>query len=264
VTGPQLWASGEAYEPYVGRWSRLVAERFVDWVAVPAGRSWLDVGCGTGALTTTIVERASPRSVLGVDPSERFVSYATERVPSPAAFAIGDAEQLPVEDDSFDAVVSGLVLNFVPDPAQGLDEMTRAAVPGGVVAVYVWDYGDNMQLMRAFWDAARELDAAAAELDEAARFRICKPAPLLALARDAGLRDPDVVPIDVDTVFRDFDDYWSPFLGGHAPAPAYAMSLRPAERERLRERIRSRLPAEVDGTIRLVARAWALRATAPS
>jgi SAM-dependent methyltransferase len=259
VPESRLWASGDAYEPFVGRWSRLVAVRFLDWLDVPDGASWLDVGCGTGALTEAIVERTSPSAVLGVDPSERFVSYARERVPDPAEFAIGGAEQLPVEDRSFDAVVSGLVLNFVPDPARGLAEMVRAAKPGGLVAAYVWDYGDKMQLMRHFWDAAGELSDAAREHDEAARFPICKPGPLRALAHDAGLLDADLVPIDVDTVFRDFDDYWSPFLGGGAPAPAYAMSLTPAEREQLRERIRSRLRDEPDGSIRLIARAWALK-----
>jgi SAM-dependent methyltransferase len=259
VTESQLWASGDAYEPYVGRWSRHVAHRFVDWLGLPAGRAWLDVGCGTGALSETIAKRASPRFVLGIDPSDAFVSYARARVPGPVEFAVGQAEELPVSNRSFEAVVSGLVLNFLPDPGRGLGEMVRATAPGGLVAAYVWDYAGHMQLMRFFWDAAVELDDAAAELDEGARFAICKPEPLLSLASEAGLVDPEVSPIDVQTVFRDFDDYWSPLLGGQAPAPDYAMSLEDEARARLRDLIQARLPIRRDGTIHLVARAWALK-----
>src|SRR5439155_6665956 len=182
----QLWASGDAYEPYVGRWSRLVAGPFVDWLDVPAGRAWLDVGCGTGALTETIAERASPRQVVGVDPSAAFIAYARAHAPSPAEFVVGNAEALPVSDRSFDAVVAGLVLNFLTDPGQGIAEMARATVPGGLVAAYVWDYAGEMQLIRFFWDAAVELDDAATQLDEGVRFSICKPEPLLSVAREAG------------------------------------------------------------------------------
>jgi SAM-dependent methyltransferase len=254
----RLWASGESYDPYIGRWSRLVAARFLDWLEVPADRTWLDVGCGTGALTATIAERAAPRSVLGVDPSDAFVSHA-RRLLREVEFLVGQAEELPVSDRSFDAVVSGLVLNFLPEPGRGVSEMVRATAPGGVVAAYVWDYADRMQLIRFFWDAAVELDDGAATLDEGARFEVCAPEPLLSLARDAGVEHPAVSPIEVATVFEDFDDYWTPFLGAQGPAPAYAMSLDDDARARLRERIRSRLPIRSDGTIPLVARAWALR-----
>jgi SAM-dependent methyltransferase len=122
-------------------------------------------------------------------------------------------------------VVSGLVLNFVPDPALAAREMTRVARPGGRVAAYVWDYAGRMELIRHFWDAAAALDPAAAELDEGRRFGLCQPEPLGRLFRDAGLADVGVRPIEVATRFRDFDDYWDPFLGGQGPAPGYAMSL---------------------------------------
>jgi SAM-dependent methyltransferase len=255
----QLWASGDAYESYVGRWSRRAAVRFVEWLDVPQRAAWLDVGCGTGALSETIVERASPRFVLGVDPSDAHVSHARARVGGPMEFLVGGAEELPVSDRSFEAAVSGLVLNFLSDPGRGLSEMVRATAPGGLVAAYVWDYAGQMQLIRFFWDAAVELDDRAAALDEGVRFAICKPEPLVSLAREASLIDPEMLPIEVQTVFRDFDDYWSPFLGGQAPAPAYAMSLEEKDRARLRERIRSRLPVRADGTIHLVARAWAVK-----
>jgi SAM-dependent methyltransferase len=257
-----LWAEGSVYEPYVGRWSRLVAAKFLDWLAVPAGGRWLDVGCGTGAVTGTILAHAAPAEVLGVDPSEGFVGYARDHVTDPRArFEVASAAVLPCGDAEFDAVVSGLVLNFVPSPADAVAEMARVTRPGGTVAAYLWDYAGDMQLMRHFWDAAGESDPRARELDEGARFPICRPEPLRALFGRAGLTDPTVAPIDVPTVFRDFDDYWTPFLGGQAPAPAYAMSLSEADRAALRERLRDRLPMAPDGTIGLMARTWAVRGT---
>ncbi len=254
------WALGDAYEPYVGRWSRLVAADLLDWLAVPPGGDWLDVGCGTGALTRTILDKAEPASVTGIDAAEGFVAYAREHVKdSRARFEVGDATALPFPDGTFSAAVSGLVLNFVPRPEAMAAEMARVARSGGTVALYVWDYADRMQLMRVFWDCAVALDPASAEKDEGRRFPICNPEPLAELFREAGLADVEVRGIEVPTRFRDFDDYWQPFLGGQGPAPTYTMSLGEEQRTALRERIRSRLPVESDGSISLVARAWAVR-----
>ncbi|HYM15105.1 MAG TPA: methyltransferase domain-containing protein [Dehalococcoidia bacterium] len=254
------WVGGDAYESYVGRWSRRVAGVFLAWLAIPPGASWLDVGCGTGALSQAILATAAPRAVHGVDPSESFVAYARQHAQdTTAAFTVGDAQALPVDSDSVDAVVSGLVLNFVPDPARAVAEFARVTRPGGTIAAYVWDYAGQMQLMRVFWDAAVALDPAALAFDEGARFPVCRPAPLAALFRGAGLRDVETRPIDVPTVFKDFDDYWSPFLSGKAPAPAYAISLREDRRAALRERLRGALPTNKDGSIDLIARAWAVR-----
>jgi SAM-dependent methyltransferase len=258
-----VWATGSAYEPYVGRWSRLVARDFLGWLAVPPAKRWLDVGCGTGALTATIVAIASPAHVDAVDQSEGFVAYAREQVPDPRVrFSVADARALPSEDASYDAVVSGLVLNFIPDPARAVAEMARVARAGAPVALYVWDYAGRMELMRRFWDAAAALDPAARDLDEGRRFPICRPEPLAALFRDAGLQAVETRAIDVPTVFRDFDDYWTPFLGGQGPAPGYAMSLDESRRGALRERIRATLPVQSDGSIHLIARAWAVRGLA--
>jgi SAM-dependent methyltransferase len=168
---------------------------------------------------------------------------------------------LPFDAASFDAVVSGLVLNFVPEPARAVAEMKRVARSGGTVAAYVWDYADKMELMRYFWDAAVALHPAARDLDEGPRFPVCKPGPLERLFTGAGLREVEVRAIDVPTHFRDFDDYWSPFLGGQAPAPGYAMSLTEERRSELRECIRRSLPIQPDGSIGLMARAWAVRGT---
>ena len=259
-----VWASGETYEPYVGRWSRLAAREFVAWLAEPSGGEWLDVGCGTGALTTTILDLAAPVSVTGVDPSEGYVRFARDRVQdSRVRFEIGDARALPYEANTYDVVVSGLVLNFVPEPEQAVMEMLRVVKQGGTVAAYMWDYAGKMELMRYFWDAAVDLNPAARELDEGRRFPICKPEPLHQLWETIGLRQVEVRAIDVPTHFRDFDDYWSPFLGGQGPAPGYAISLSQERREELRELIRSRLPAEANGSIPLVARAWAVRGRKP-
>lgn len=254
------WTSGEAYEPYVGRWSRLVAREFFDWLAVPAGSHWLDIGCGTGALTETILQQAAPTAVTGIDPSEGVVAYAREHVQDRrASFRVGDAMALPFEDEMFSAVVSGLVLNFIPRQDVALAEMVRVARRGGIVAAYVWDYAGQMQMLRVFWDAAVELDQTIAEKDQGRRFPICKPEPLTKLFESAGLTGVDVRAIDVTTHFRDFDDYWSPFLGGQGPAPAYVTSLTEERRSALRELIRSKLPVAPDGSISLIARAWAVR-----
>jgi ubiquinone/menaquinone biosynthesis C-methylase UbiE len=263
VTTSAIWQSGAGYEGYVGRWSRLVASEFIDRLAVPSGSRWVDVGCGTGAVTETILARAAPASVVGVDPSEAFVAYARERVTDPrATFSIGDGAALPLADDVADASVSGLVLNFVLDPVAMLGEMRRVTRWGGRVGVYVWDYAEGMAIMRHFWDAAIEQDPAVRDKAESLQFEICRPEPLSEAFTKAGLQDVDVQPIDVPTVFRDFDDYWQPFLMATAPAPRHAMSLSEADREDLRRRLQARLPADRDGSIHLVARAWAVAARA--
>jgi SAM-dependent methyltransferase len=258
------WAAGKLYEPYVGRWSRLVAKDFLAWLAPASDLDWLDVGCGTGALTEVIVKHAKPRSVKGVDASERFIEHARAHVDDPrATFDVADAQSLPLESARFGVAVSGLVINFVPNPLVALREMARVVRPGGVVAAYVWDYAGSMQLMRHFWDAAVELDSGARELDEGRRFPLCRPDALAGLLRQAGLDEVEGRAIDVPTEFSDFDDYWTPFLGGQGPAPGYAMSLGEERRAALRERIRARLPVGADGSIDLVARAWAVRGRAP-
>ena len=254
------WANARAYEPYVGRWSRLVAREFLNWLDVPPDSHWLDIGCGTGAHTETILRQAGPAAVTGIDPSEGFVAYAREHVQDGrASFRVGDAMQLPFGDAMFDAVVSGLVLNFIPRQDVALAEMVRVGRRGGIVAAYVWDYAGQMQMLRVFWDAAVELDQDIADRDQGRRFPICKPEPLTELFKSAGLTGVEVRAIDATPHFQDFDDYWSPFLGGQGPAPSYATSLTEEKRTALRERIRSKLPIAPDGSISLVARAWAVR-----
>lgn len=258
-----VWDDSGAYESYVGRWSRLVAAQFVGWSDVPHGGAWLDVGCGTGALTREILTRANPRLVIGCDRSPAYTAFASaQTTDGRARFLQAELSNLPQTDGGFDAIVAGLVLNFLPAPLDGLIAMAARARLGGVVAAYVWDYAAGMQMMRVFWDAACARDPAARELDEGVRFPLCQPQPLQHLFERSGLRDVQVQPIDIRTVFRDFDDYWTPFLGGQGPAPGYAVSLSVEHRQRLRGLIRSRVPVAPDGTISLTARAWAARGTA--
>jgi SAM-dependent methyltransferase len=155
---PDRWDGAAEYESYIGRWSRPVAERFVDWLDVPAGRAWLDVGCGTGALTAAIAQRAAPASVTALDLSAEFAASAANDLDDRrVVFLVGDARALPLADAQMDVVVSGLVLNFLADPVAAIAEWRRTARPGGTIAVFVWDYADAMEPIRAFWDAAIEL-----------------------------------------------------------------------------------------------------------
>ncbi|SEB29013.1 Methyltransferase domain-containing protein [Amycolatopsis tolypomycina] len=259
-----MWQSGDAYEAYIGRWSRRIAERFVRQLDIPASRRWLDVGCGTGALTSAVLTAADPAEVVGVDPSEGFLKTARARVTDPrATFTLADARSLPFPDDRFDVVVSGLVLNFVPEPPRAAAEIARVTAPGGLAAAYLWDLAEGMELIRSFWDAAAEFDpATVAELDEGSRFTLCRPEPLGRLWTDAGFTAVSVGEIGIPTVFADFDDYWQPFLGAQGPAPSYLATLPETDRDRLRELLRDRLPTNPDGSIPLTARAWVVSGTA--
>lgn len=257
------WERGDPYERYIGRWSRLVAPQFVDWLGSGPAKRWLDLGCGTGALSAAIVAQAAPVSVLGVEPSAGFLERARANLGRAVTLLSAGAEALPVESASIDIAVSGLVLNFVPDLPAALRELRRVTVSGGMIGAYVWDYADGMRLIRTFWDAAVELDPAARQLDEGVRFPLCKPEALSAAFVAAGLEDVVASAVEVLTPFDDFADYWSPFLGGQGPAPAYAMSLSDDQRERLRARLAETLPRSADGGIELSARAWTVRARVP-
>ncbi|HEY6884799.1 MAG TPA: class I SAM-dependent methyltransferase [Nitrososphaeraceae archaeon] len=214
------------------------------------------------ALSQIILDNASPHSVLGIDSSEEYIAFARKQIQDPrAAFQLGYAQALPVELAAYDVVVSALFLNFVPQPIQALCEMIRAVRMGGTVAAYIWDYAGQMQPIRHFWDAAVALDAAACTLDEGHRFPLCQPERICQLFHTHAnqIGKVELRSIDVETTFGDFDDFWSPFLGGQGPPLAIPCRFRKKRRVALREHIRAKLPIAPDGSIHLVARAWAVR-----
>lgn len=258
------WTAGDAYEAFMGRWSRRLAEHFIRWLGPQAGLDWLDVGCGTGALTSAILGLSDPASVVACDPSPAFVEHARSRIPDHrVSVVLGGAGRLPRSPNGFDRVVSGLVLNFIDDPLEAIREMQACARPGGIVAAYVWDYAGRMEFLRRFWDEAVALDAAARSLDEGTRFPVCERGALESIFGDAGMRDVRSDAVEIPTRFETFSDYWRPFLAGTGPAPAYAMSLSEEKRNALRGRLERRLRPGPDGAIDLVARAWAVRGTVP-
>ena len=241
-----LVADGEAYEYYVGRWSRRVGQVFLDWLSLPAGLRWVDLGCGTGALTETKLQQTEPSKVTGVEPSEGFLSMARARIQdSRVEFKSGDAMSLPLKDSEADALTAGLVLNFVSNKQSALQEFYRIVQPGGTIALYVWDYAGKMQLMRYFWNAVSELFPEGANHDEGKQFPICRPGPLADLFRAANLKAVEVRALDVPTVFVDFNDYWSPFSRGQGPAGTYCVSLLEDDRERLRKHLECRPSAKM-------------------
>lgn len=259
------WRAGDSYEVYMGRWSRKIAPRFLEWLGAAPGVDWLEVGCGTGALSAAILECARPKSLISIDPSEGFLAAARARLPDGRVeFKLGDARTLPVEAASRDVIVSALVLNFVPERAAALAEMRRVGRRGGLIGFYVWDYpGGGMEIMRAFWQAAIALDPGASDLAEDKRFPFCTKEALVALASGAGLAAVAATAIEVPTVFADFEDYWHPFTLGAGPAPGYCAKLDSESRERLRQRLSDSLPRRADGSIALKARAWAVKAAVP-
>ena len=256
------WQAGDRYEAYMGRWSRQIAPLFLDGLSAGDDLDWLDIGCGTGALSAAILAQCNPRSLISLDPSESFVAKARAAIPDRRAeFEVGDAQSLALETASRDVVVSALMLNFVPDKQKALTEMKRVARASGTLGLYVWDYpGHGVEFMHAFWSAASALDPAALELNEDKRFPFCTPDGLGELMSEAGLVHVDCRLIEVPTVFTDFEDYWRPFTLGAGPAPGYCASLDPEARQRLQEKLNGTLPRREDGSIPLKARAWAIKA----
>jgi len=259
------WNAGNSYDAYMGRWSREIAAKFLDWLDMAEKLDWLEVGCGTGALSESILSICEPGSLLGVEQSEGFVVTARKNVVDERAeFQVGDAQDLALPDQSRDSVVSALVLNFIPDKDKALKEMMRVSRPGGTVAFYVWDYpGGGVEFMRAFWQAAVLLNPEAANLAENKRFPYCNREGLESLVSAAGLVEIKSTLLEAPAIFKSFDDLWNPFTLGAGPAPGYCMNLEPEAREQLRSTLLDRLPIQDDGSIPTKIRAWGIKATTP-
>lgn len=259
-----MFSESDAYERFMGRWSRRLAEPFVAFAGVDEGETVLDVGSGTGSLSAAILQRTASTRVVGIDPSKAYVAAAAARVGAArAAFEVGDAQRLRYADASFDRVLSLLVVNFIPDRDAALREMVRVTRPGGTVAAAVWDYGGRMEMLRIFWDEAVALDPAVEPRDER-HMPLSRQGDLAAFWAAHGLRDVTEAPLDVTLVFESFDDYWKPFLEGQGPAGAYAAGLADAPRAALEARLRQRLlQGKADGLVTLTARAWTVKGVVP-
>jgi SAM-dependent methyltransferase len=263
-SGFDAWSAGQSYERYMGRWSRKIAAKFIDWVDAPSNADWVEIGCGTGALTQAVLSATAPRSILSTDQSADFVAHAEAQIRDDrATFKVADVAALPCANASMDIVTSALVLNFIPDKQAALAEMRRVLRPGGLVTFYVWDYpGGGMGFIDAFWKAAAVIDPDALELNEGARFPFCKEVGLADLCRDAGAADTEITAVEVETRFRDFDAFWHPFTLGAGPAPGYLKSLPVDHVQQLKDYLASKLGN--GGSVVLTARAWAVKAHWPA
>jgi SAM-dependent methyltransferase len=252
------WENASAYDRFMGRWSRPLAREFVSWLRIPGGAHWLEIGCGTGSLTDAICTLGNPAVVVASDTSPDFVAYCRKNLHNPRLSVVTAVPgSLPAITDGFDAVVSSLVLNFLPAPVEALTQMRNACSPRGCVAACVWDYSEGMEFLRIFWDAAVALDPGARALHEGERFPLCKPEALRHAFESAGLQSVIVDSIAVATTFPSFDDFWEPLVNGPGPAPTYVSSLDDGARRKLAARLRDALGSTAP--IALEARAWAVR-----
>lgn len=251
--------SGDAYDSFMGRYSRSLAGPFADHAGVTDGQTALDVGCGPGALTRVLLERLGAGSVSAVDPSEPFVA-ACAKACSGVDVKVGRAEQLPYDDDRFDVAVSQLVFHFVTEPATAAGELRRVVRPGGTVAVCVWDAEQEMDMLRHFWDAALTVDTDAP--GEAHLLRFGRPGELTALLDSAGLEEVVETTIAVASTYSGFDELWSGFLAGIGPAGSYCTALDPERREAVRVELHRRLGSP-DGAFELGAVARSARGSVP-
>ena len=244
--------AADAYDRFMGRYSVPLAPELADFARIEDADRVLDVGCGPGALTAELVERLGAAAVSAVDPSEPFVAAARERQPG-VDVRRAAAEELPFEDDSFDAALAQLVVHFMADPVAGLREMARVTRGGGVVAACVWDHGGGRGPLGAFWEATHELDP---DVDDESELAGAREGHLLELFRSAGLGEVEGDLISVDVAHTTFEDWWEPFMLGVGPAGAFATGLDAARQTRLRELCRERLPA---APFVVSAGAWAAR-----
>ena len=253
------WDAGDRYEYFMGRWSSLMAPVFLNWLKVPSDKNWLDVGCGTGALSEAIVQNCKPKNLSCIDTSESFIEKVKQRISITGEYRVGSVDNLPFENESFEIIVSGFALNFFPNLERALSELKRVTKQNGLIAAYVWDYSGRMDFLRYFWDAAYQIDPKSRELDEGLRFPICNSENLINTFENANLKDVESAILDINTNFKNLDDYWNPFLDGQGPAPSYLASLNGELQNTLKNKIREILQFESNGSIKLLGRAIAIK-----
>jgi SAM-dependent methyltransferase len=260
VTNQIRFDDGAAYERYMGKWSQLAGETFLDWLSPPTGLRWLDVGCGNGAFTEMLVERCAPVSVQGIDPSEAQLAFARTRTAARVAqFRLGDAMALPFPDDTFDAAVMPLVIFFVPEPARGVAEMARVVCPGGTVTAYAWDLvggGFPYEVLQA------EMRDLGVEVPVPPNPDASRVDALRELWNGAGLGAVETREISVQRTFADFEDYWTTILGGASVRPGLAV-MSSGDLDLLKARMRAHLPADPSGRVTYGARANAIKGLVP-
>ena len=259
-----MFSASADYERFMGRWSRQLAPEYIAFAGVKNGDRVLDVGTGTGSLASVLEATVTSSEIVGVDPSEGFISYAKKNAKSGRThFETGDAQALRFQDSSFDQTMALLVMNFIPDHNKAIGEMRRVTRPQGVVSACVWDYDAGMQMLRFFWDEAVALDPAIEPKDER-HMKLSREGQLGELWNSAGLVNVQQKPVSIDQAYESFDDYWGSFLKGAGPGGAYVVSLSDERRRELESRIRKRLLGNRgNGPFVLKARAWCVRGQVP-
>ena len=261
TNSPNGISNGDAYNNFMGHWSALVAVKFISWLKVDQGRRWLDLGCGTGVLTKSILEYGSPDFVHGIDPTEDYIAHCKSafREDTRASFSIGGYSDLQAISETYDAVVAGLMLNFADKPQDAVIAMRNITADNGIVGVYIWDYNQKMEMLSHFWEAVVELDSGASPFHESRRFKINDLRGLEQLFMNADFREIMTASIEVSVRYQNFEEYWIPFSGGQGPAGVYYTSLKEAQRIELKKIMRRRIKAESDGSFVLEARALAIK-----
>lgn len=260
---PHTWSNSDAYEAVMGRWSRIAADEALNWLALPPGLRWIEIGCGTGALTEAILTNGDPAEIFAIDPSPDFLAQAAKRIRDKrVTFRSGGVEELKGPNERYDISIAGLVLHFMTDPHQGLAAMTRAVRPGGTVAGYIWDVACAEQFTSPFWRAAGSLESSAKTWEPLYRLQLNSVERVTELFTNARLAQVAVATLDFPVVFRDFADYWEPgLLDGSSPIQRYIRTLSQDQQAALRERLREQLPTAHDGSIPLRGRLWIARGT---
>jgi ubiquinone/menaquinone biosynthesis C-methylase UbiE len=259
----KFFTDGEAYERLMGQWSRPVARQFLDWLGLPQGRRWLDVGCGTGAFTETVIARCAPAEIQGIDPSDAQIAYARSREAAKlATFQVGDAQALPFDDAQFDVAAMALVISFIADPSKAVAEMVRVVRPGGCVATYIWDMNGGGLPPAPFQAAVKALGFDGGPVNPNAE--VTRMESLQALWTRAGLEDVETRRIDIQVSFADLEDFWTSNTVLPSPAVRFLRDLGPADVERVKRWLDESLPRDAANRISYPAWANAVKGRKPA